>query len=291
MQTLVAGLQCVGRRHNHKVNPCQYRLVLQTLSQLIKRPTVRPAALLRFLAEQGLASIEYERSRTRGCMVTAHLPRVLEPEVMDTPEAAAAYDATDFRAVNTAFCEDLLAQITEADHPLSLLDVGTGTARIPQMLAQRYPHWHITATDLSAAMLAIAHTHTQQCPNITLCPCDAKALPFTDGSFAVVISNSLIHHLPDPRPAFAEMLRVLRPGGLLFVRDLIRPTTHEHLNTLVQTYAQDCDPQQRQLFADSLHAALTLEEISSMLANIPQPPCSVEVTATSDRHWTVVAYR
>ncbi|XFA73009.1 methyltransferase domain-containing protein [Thermosynechococcaceae cyanobacterium Okahandja] len=223
--------------------------------------------------------------------MSGHLPRVLEPEVMETPATAAAYDAMDFRAVNTAFCEDLLAELPDPHQPLTLLDVGTGTARIPQQLSQRYPQWQITATDLSAAMLAIAHSHVQTLtlPNITLCQCDAKALPFADGSFAVVISNSLIHHLADPRPALVEMLRVLQPGGLLFLRDLARPATLAHLHTLVQTYAQDANEEQRGLFADSLHAALTVDEIQTMITTLPQPPRKLRVQATSDRHWTVVA--
>ena len=57
------------------------------------------------------------------------------------------------------------------------------------------------------------------------------------------------------------MRRVLRPGGLLFVRDLLRPKTADEVEHLVATYAGDETPQQRQLFRQSLHAALTLDEL------------------------------
>ena len=48
-------------------------------------------------------------------------------------------------------------------------------------------------------------------------------MTFADASFDAVMSNSIVHHIPKPDDALAEMLRVLRPGGFLFVRDLLRP--------------------------------------------------------------------
>ena len=54
------------------------------------------------------------------------LPRVLEPEVMDSPEEAADYDAMDHRAVNRVFASDFLAA-WDGRNPI--LDAGTGTAQ------------------------------------------------------------------------------------------------------------------------------------------------------------------
>ena len=95
--------------------------------------------------------------------------------------------------------------------------------------------------------------------------------PRPDGSFAAVISNSIIHHIPDPAPVFAEMVRLVAPGGILFIRDLARPDTRELLDELVQRYAGQESPAARSLFADSLHAAFTLDEIRAFLDRPASP--------------------
>ncbi len=113
---------------------------------------------------------------------------------------------------------------------------------------------------------------------------DAKRLPYRDGHFAAAISNSIIHHLPEPAIVLAEAVRVTAPGGLLFFRDLLRPADQATLEQLVNTYAAGADDQQRGLFADSLHAALSLDEIRQLVTALGFDPRGV--TQTSDRHWT-----
>ena len=62
---------------------------------------------------------------------------------------------------------------------------------------------------------------------------DFAALPFADHSFAGVISNSIVHHIPEPAGVFQEMVRVVEQGGQLFVRDLLRPGDDATLRQLV----------------------------------------------------------
>jgi ubiquinone/menaquinone biosynthesis C-methylase UbiE len=102
-----------------------------------------------------------------------------------------------------------------------------------------------------------------------------------------VISNSLFHHLAEPSVAFRECLRVAQPGALLFHRDLLRPESDAEVTRLVDIYAgQDATPYQRQLFDQSLRAALTLEEVRRMVG--AEGFSNDSVQATSDRHWTFV---
>ena len=97
---------------------------------------------------------------------------------------------------------------------------------------------------------------------------DAKQLPYEDERFDAVVSNSIVHHIGEPKYVVAQMLRVLRPGGMLFVRDLLRPKDLQSLDLLVATYAGEENQHQQQMFRDSLHAALRLDEIQRTPAHL-----------------------
>lgn len=245
------------------------------------------------------------------------LPRILEPEVMDSPEEAADYDAMDHREVNTRFVEDLRAAVTRVLRPAAndqagsptdlevaasdptaqsrlcdVLDLGTGTAQIPILLCQQWADCRVMAVDAAVSMLDLAR-YNLEIANLThriqLAQADAKQLPFREAMFDVVMSNSIIHHIPQPLAVLREAVRVTRPGGVLFFRDLLRPQTREELEHLVQTYAADANPHQRQMFANSLRAALSLDEVRELVQNLGFNPQTV--TRTSDRHWTWIAGR
>lgn len=223
------------------------------------------------------------------------LPRTLEPELMDTADDAREYDAMDHAAVNEIFVTDLLRSLAEAslERPaLNLLDLGAGTAQIPIELAHRAANVHITAVDAAVSMLVtaqqnIAAAHLVE--RITCVHADAKSLPFDASTFDATISNSILHHIPNPREVLAEAIRVTAPGGLLFHRDLCRPPNQLELSRIVGTYAADANAYQRKLFADSLHAALTLDEMQQLVTSFGFAPQTVQMT--SDRHWTWTARR
>lgn len=215
---------------------------------------------------------------------------------MDTAEEAADYDSMDHSHVNRLFVTDWsTARQSRGAGGLPqdrILDVGTGTALIPIEFCQRFDDLKIVAIDLAAEMLKLAESNVCRAgfeERVDLRLVDAKRIPARDGEYPGVVSNSIIHHIPQPIDCFREMVRVLAPGGLLFVRDLMRPQTESELEYLVQTYAGDATPRQRQLFRQSLHAALTVEEVSRILEDVGL--AAGDVHATSDRHWTVVAWK
>jgi len=212
------------------------------------------------------------------------LERVLETEAMDSLEEALDYDQMDHFDVNRAFVDELLAW---GPIHAEILDVGTGTARIPIELCVHNERGCVLAVDLSVNMLDIARNNVELASltdRIMLDRIDAKRLPYEIGRFEAVISNSLVHHIPEPFPVLAELVRVTARGGLVFVRDLLRPNNDSDLDGLVEEYAGDENAHARQMFRDSLRAALDLAEIRALVQQLGFDADSVQ--ATSDRHWT-----
>jgi ubiquinone/menaquinone biosynthesis C-methylase UbiE len=222
------------------------------------------------------------------------LQRVLEPEVMDSEAEAVDYDSMDHREVNRKFVDDFLATNPIAGE---ILDLGTGTAQIPIELCRRDPRFQVLAIDLAESMLRLARKNVeaaQLARQIELERIDAKHLPYPDGDsrsgrFAAVISNSIVHHIPEPFGVLGELVRVVRPGGTIFVRDLMRPADDATVQHLVETYAAGANDHQRQMFDDSLRAALSLAEIRALVERLGFQGEMVQ--ATSDRHWTWHAVR
>ena len=212
------------------------------------------------------------------------LERILEPEVMDTAQDAAEYDAMDHAQANQAFVERLV----ELGARGRMLDIGTGTGHIPLLICERIPAARVIGIDLAERMLAIAERHraaSQHRERIELRAADAKRLDFADASFETVCSNTILHHIPDPLPFLAEARRVLEPGGVLLIRDLYRPASSERVAELVALHAADTTPYQTKLFADSLRAALTPDELRA--AADATGLGDADITIDSDRHMSL----
>ncbi len=217
------------------------------------------------------------------------IPRILEPELMDTPEDATEYDSMDHREVNRLFVSDLLVAVGERRELLDgeILDLGTGTAQIPVEFCRQSPEGRITAADAAIEMLELARYNLElgnATQRVRLDHVDAKSLPYAAGRFSIVMSNSIVHHIPEPAAVIGEAVRVVMPGGMLFFRDLLRPTSDDDVRRLVDLYAAGCTDHQRAMFDASLRAALTLDEVRALVAPYGFPPDTV--AQTSDRHWT-----
>jgi ubiquinone/menaquinone biosynthesis C-methylase UbiE len=213
------------------------------------------------------------------------MDRILEPEVMDTWLEATAYDAMDFGVVNTAFAVDAIALDANA---IKVLDIGTGTARIPILMCQQKPQYLITGVDLAQSMLIIGRRNVEAAglnQRIRLERVDSKRMPYPDLEFDLLISNSLVHHLPNPLSFFEELKRLVRPGGSMLIRDLIRPENDAIVNDLVANIGGEYDRHQQQLFHDSLKAALTLAEVREFIDRVGLP--NVKLTQSSNLHWTI----
>lgn len=163
-------------------------------------------------------------------------------ELLDGPltdEAALIGTLTDLRRVNrwlggsaiSARAVDALLEPSVSR--VSLLDVGTGGADIPIHLVRRFARTGrslaVLGVDAREEVLAAARTLHPRLPESTaieLAVTDGRSLPYPDGSFDIVHSSLLMHHL-EPRDAVAflrESRRVARRG--VIVNDLVRARLH-----------------------------------------------------------------
>ncbi|MGC8786954.1 MAG: class I SAM-dependent methyltransferase [Anaerolineae bacterium] len=116
----------------------------------------------------------------------------------------------------------LLSAIESVHSPL-VLDIATGTGRLPVALLRQWDfHGRIVGLDLSQRMLTIArHKTWAHCQRVAWIRDDAMNLPFPSGIFHAVTCIEALEFLPKPWEALAEMVRVLRPGGQLMVTNRV----------------------------------------------------------------------
>ena len=134
----------------------------------------------------------------------------------------------------------LLAHLSPGD---DLVDVGCGPGTITLDLARRVAPGRVVGVDSASAVVDQATdraTH-EGVGNVTFMHGDAYALPADDASFDVAHAHQVLQHLGDPIAALVETRRVLRPGGLLAVRDsdyaaFAWAPTDERLDRWLQIY-------------------------------------------------------
>ena len=105
---------------------------------------------------------------------------------------------------------------------MTLLDCGCGPATITVGLAEAIAPGEVAAIDLDEEQLDAARAHAEAvgASNIRFQTASARALPFDDEAFDVVFFHAVLCYFPDPLVALAEARRVLRPGGVVAVRDI-----------------------------------------------------------------------
>jgi arsenite methyltransferase len=104
-----------------------------------------------------------------------------------------------------------------------VLDLGSGAGTDSLVAAQMVgERGHVTGIDMTPAMLAKARTAAAEMrlANVEFVEGEAERLPFPDESFDVVISNGVVDLIPDKDAVFAELHRVLVPGGRLQIADV-----------------------------------------------------------------------
>lgn len=106
-----------------------------------------------------------------------------------------------------------------------VLDVATGTGDIALALARRYPGARVVGADFSFEMMQTGRPKLAGLDGrVTLAAGDALRLPFPDDSFDAITTGFALRNVTDIPRAFAEMYRLVRPGGRVVCLEISRPT-------------------------------------------------------------------
>jgi demethylmenaquinone methyltransferase / 2-methoxy-6-polyprenyl-1,4-benzoquinol methylase len=110
----------------------------------------------------------------------------------------------------------------------AVLDVGCGTGDLAMLAARRYPGARVWATDFTSAMLAKVDRRARASPEgdrLGVARATALRLPFAEATFDLVTNAFVVRNLSDLGRAFAEMRRVLKPGGSLLTLEITEPVS------------------------------------------------------------------
>ena len=105
------------------------------------------------------------------------------------------------------------------DPGLAVADLGCGTGAVAEALAALARE--VIAVDDSESMLAACRRRLAACSNVQIRKGQLESLPLEPASVDAATAILVLHHLPDPARALAEVARVLRPGGRLVVVDML----------------------------------------------------------------------
>lgn len=110
-----------------------------------------------------------------------------------------------------------------------VLELGSGSAALWLQNRERIPaNWDITLSDFAPGMLRVAQERLSELQRpFTFQIIDIQSIPFEDELFDAVIANFMLHHVPGREKAFAEVRRVLKPGGRFYTATMGQTDKHE----------------------------------------------------------------
>jgi SAM-dependent methyltransferase len=147
---------------------------------------------------------------------------------------SAAYDDLLVPAVFRPYAEELAARVAQLA-PRVVLELAAGTGALTLAMLARLPEAQVTATDLNVAMVDVGSARV---PAATWQQADAMQLPFDDATFDVVACQFGVMFFPDRPAAYAEVARVLRPGGTFVFSTWGPLATHEVETTVLAALAE-----------------------------------------------------
>ena len=162
-------------------------------------------------------------------------------------------DWDEMRALDlpAAAVEAALMALVSEHRSGRLLDIGTGTGRVLELLAPQVRE--ALGIDASKAMLALARARLSK-PELAHCAVrlgDMYRMPLTDRTFDIAVLQMVLHYAEDPAGAMAETVRVLRPGGQLIVIDLAEHKRSDLATRLAHRWLGFSDATMHRLLSDA----------------------------------------
>lgn len=214
------------------------------------------------------------------------MERVLEPELMDDDEQAIAYATADFKEENQGFVNRFIEYYPDFTEG-HVLDLGCGPADIPIRLVKALPKCRVTAVDAAPPMIKLAEAAVGKAglgDRIAL-RCERMQTLELDEPADAALSNSLLHHIPNPLQFWYCLKKQVKSGSYVLVMDLLRPESPEAAQAIVDQYAAGEPAILRRDFYNSLLAAFTEDEVAAQLAELNLSRLMIDVI--DDRHWVV----
>lgn len=209
------------------------------------------------------------------------MKRMPEPELMLDDKQARAYAAADFESAHSLYPKLFDKLFPDRPRRALVLDIGCGPCDVTIRFARSNPGYRFHAVDGSAAMLKYA----PRMARIKLIKGYVPAVRLPAKTYDVILSSSLLHHLHEPQALWQMVQRYSKPGTLVFIVDLRRPTTRAAAERIAKKYSVGEPKVLKRDFINSLLAAFTPVEVRQQLrmAGLNW----LRVTTLTDRHLMV----
>ncbi len=217
------------------------------------------------------------------------MERIPELELMNGPEHALVYAQADFAEPHDRFVTLFQEKFRGEKIDGYVVDLGCGPADVTVRFSRAYPDCIIHGVDGAENMLKHGRQYIADLGFRSRITLYCGRLPHDNlprASYEVIISNSLLHHLPDSMVLWDCIRSYGSPGAIVYVMDLFRPASQHEAKRLVEQYAGDEPAILQEDFLHSLCASFRLEEVRGQLERAGLGHLSTETV--SDRH--LIAY-
>ena len=148
-----------------------------------------------------------------------------------------------------------------------VVDVACGPGLLSKEIASRNQQISVVGIDTSKIALKLARKNTYELKNVTFKEASVYQLPFDNNFVDAVICKDSLHHFDNLKKALTEMLRIIKPGGYLYIQDMRRDLP---LYLIKRSAGLNSPIEQLQYY--STRAAYTKQEVRKILSEIKVKP-------------------